>query len=52
LTWDLSQDAYHSGKQGNLREFVNFGELSENSGNLKYTQGILVYQMLFFGDAI
>jgi len=38
------QDAYNSGKHGNLREFVNSGKFRENSGNLKFTQGI--YQML------
>ena len=38
------QGVYNSGKPGNLREFVNSGKLSENSGNLKFTQGI--YQML------
>jgi len=32
------------GKHGNLREFVTSGKLRENSGNLKFTQGI--YQML------
>jgi len=36
--------AYNSGKPGNLRGFVNSGKLGENSGNLKFTQGI--YQML------
>ena len=49
----LSQGAYNSGKpgkHGNLREFVHSGKLGENSGNLKFTQGI--YQMLFFCDAI
>ena len=44
------QGAYNSGKHGNLREFVHSGKLRENSGNLKFTQGI--YQMLFFCDAI
>ena len=38
------QGAYNSGKHGNLREFVNSGKFRENSGNLKFTQGI--YQML------
>ena len=45
---ELHQDAYNSGKPGNLREFVNSGKLRANSGNLKYTQGIFVFQMLFF----
>jgi len=40
----LVQGAYNSGKPGNLREFVNSGKFRENSGNLKFTQGI--YQML------
>jgi len=40
------QGAYISGKHGNLWEFVNSEKLKENSGNLKFTQGI--YQMLFF----
>jgi len=41
-----SQGAYNSGKPGKLREFVtsNSGKVRENSGNLKFTQGI--YQML------
>jgi len=34
------QGANNSGKHGNLREFVNSGKLRENSGNLKFTQGI------------
>jgi len=38
------QGAYNSGKHGNLREFVNSGKFRENSGNLKFTQGI--YQLL------
>ena len=37
----LSQGAYNSGKPGNLREFIN-------SGNLKYTQRIFAYQIQFF----
>ena len=39
----LTQGDYNSGKpgkHGNLREFVNSGKLMENSGNLKFTQGI------------
>ena len=32
--------AYNSGKPGNLMEFVNSGKVRENSGNLKFTQGI------------
>ena len=43
---DLFQGAYNSekpGKPGNLREFVNSGKVRENSGNLKFTQGL--YQM-------
>jgi len=36
----LAQGDYNSGKHGNLREFVNSGKLMENSGNLKFTQGI------------
>jgi len=40
----VPQGAYNSGKHGNLREFVNSGKFRENSGNLKFTQGI--YQML------
>ena len=39
------QGAYNSGKHGNLREFVNSGKLEENSGNLKFTQGI--YHLLY-----
>jgi len=45
--WMCLQGAYNSGKpgkHGNLREFVNSGKHRENSGNLKFTQGI--YQML------
>jgi len=41
---DHLQGAYNSGKHGNLRELVNSGKFRENSGNLKFTQGI--YQML------
>jgi len=44
------QGAYNSEKPGNLREFVNYGKLTENSWNLKFTQGI--YQMLFYRDTI
>jgi len=47
----LMQGVYKSGKpekHGNLRDFVNSGKVRQNSGNLKYTQEILVYQMLFF----
>ena len=40
----IQQGAYNSGKHGNLREFVNSRKFRENSGNLKFTQGI--YQML------
>ena len=46
------QGPYNSGKPGkheNLREFVNSGKFRENSGNLKYNQGILVRIIL---DAI
>jgi len=46
-TFRIVQGAYNSGKpgkHGNLREFVNSGKFRENSGNLKFTQG--VYQML------
>jgi len=39
-----SSSSYNCGKHGNLREFVNSGKFRENSGNLKFTQGI--YQML------
>jgi len=38
------QGAYNSGKPGKLREFVHSGKVRENSGNLKFSQGI--YQML------
>ena len=41
----VMQSAYNSGKHGNLREFVNFEKLAENSGNLKFTQGI--YHLLY-----
>jgi len=44
----FNQGADNSGKHGNLREFVNSGKLR----NLKYAQGILVLQMLFFHDTI
>ena len=48
MHWQIQgQGAYNSGKHGkhgNLREFVNSGKFRENSGNLKFTQGI--YQML------
>jgi len=36
------QGAYKSGKPGNVREFVNSGKLWKNSGNLKFSQGILL----------
>ena len=42
----IGKGAYNSGKHGkhgNLREFVNSGKHRENSGNLKFTQGI--YQL-------
>jgi len=29
----LGQGAYNSGKPGNLREFINSGKITENSGN-------------------
>ena len=47
------QGAYNSGKHGkhgNLREFVNSGKLMENSGNLKFTQGI--YQIVSLGHRV
>jgi len=47
------QGAYNSGKHGkhgNLREFVNSGKLRENSGNLKFTQGI--YMILSLGHHV
>jgi len=40
------QGAYNAGepgKPGNFREIVNSGKVGENSGNLKFIQGI--YQM-------
>jgi len=40
----LIQGSYNTGKHGNLREFVDSGNL----GNLKFNKGILVYYMLFF----
>jgi len=41
----FGQGAYNSGKQHeNLREFVNSWKLRENSGNIKFTQGI--YQLI------
>jgi len=43
----FNHGAYNSGKHGNLREFVNSGKLRENSGNLKFTQGI--YQIVSLG---
>ena len=49
----MLQGAYNSGKHGklgNLREFVNSGKLSENSGNLKFTQGI--YMILSVGHRV
>jgi len=42
------QGAYNSGKHGKLGELLNYGDLRENSGNLEYIPGILVYQKLFF----
>jgi len=45
--------SYNSGKpakHGNLREFVNSGKLRENSGNLKFTQGI--YQTVSLGHRV
>jgi len=49
----ITQGAYNSGKpgkHGNLREFVNSGKLRENSGNLKFTQGI--YMILSLGHRV
>jgi len=46
----FNHGAYNSGKHGNLREFVNSGKLRENSGNLKFTQGI--YQIVSLGHWI
>ena len=47
------QGVYNSGKHGkhgNLREFVNSGKHRENSGNLKFTQGI--YQIVSLGHRV
>jgi len=43
----VKDGAYNSEKHANLREFVNSGELRENSVSLKYTEKIPVYQVLF-----
>jgi len=38
----FTQGAFNSGIPGKLREFFNSGNLRENSGNFKFTQGIFV----------